>query len=55
LEGALGEGRARRGETVIVVKKSMSMSITFGVWASMVKPAKISAQRRKMGNFRGVL
>jgi len=31
------------------------MSITFGVWASMVNPAKTSAQRRKIGCFRDVL
>ena len=30
LEGGLGEGRARREESVIVVKKSMSMSMQLG-------------------------
>ena len=41
-----GEGRARRGLSVIVVKKSMSMSIQRGFWASMVRMAKTIVPRR---------
>jgi len=55
LEGGLGEGRARRKEPVIVVKKIDVHVHAIGSLGINVNPAKTSAQRRKTGDLRGVL